>query len=124
MGKGPWDGKYNGDQMLAGCKISPFDLGPHQRLDRLVTQIMATIVTEKDPLRLTESLRSLLFDSCSVSIGAALDKLHSVATTGPEFDHDRDGLDALCYHLSKDRANRGIADLQAILGRFAQLDAQ
>lgn len=111
-----WDGEYDPEEMLDYCTVSPFE-GNHQ-MDSLITNILATIVICKDTESLKDELKKLLRESCKISIGKSLQKLSSIAETGPELKFDRDGLDALTYHLSSCTIERAIRSLNKILDRF------
>ncbi len=116
------NGEYNGDQMLSLCKVGPFDMGS-QRLGYLSKNILALFAIEKDPKKLIESLESLLDKSCDVSIGYALERLHSISTIGSELDFDRTGLDALCYNLSSSHVTNAINALQCIFNHFPNVES-
>lgn len=115
-----WNGKegdYNPTQMLAYCKVNAFSMGGEEHV---VTAILAAMVAHtSQPEKLVEALAEIVQGvGRRVSIGRALDTLHSVAKTGNELDHGRDGLDALTYHLGGDTCKKGIEALQAVLRRF------
>lgn len=118
-----FDGKEVGDnyspsQMLDLCRVDLFD-GPNwDGAKHYVAQILALVVTERDPNRLREKLEQKVREIGKVSIGQSLERLHSVATLGPELDGDLTGIAALTYHLSGDTCQKGISALQAVLRQF------
>lgn len=121
---------YSPTQLLDFAKINPFEDGYHSRekKDCLVANILAIVVTEKDPKKLQEKIGKEIIKYSNVSIGQALEKLHTIATCPAELDGGCDGLDALTYHLAGHSCTTGIADLQAVLKRFdddaKKLDAE
>jgi hypothetical protein len=111
--------EYNGEEMLGLCKFSAFDRT--ERMNALVLKILAIIATTKDPDELIRILSETIELHSQVSIGHALEKLHSVATIGAELDHGRTGLDALCYHLCGSDCSKGIIALQNVLNNYKNL---
>lgn len=111
-----WNGKegdYNPTQMLDYCKVDGFRFGDNA--NHFVTEILATLVVVNNPEELKTKLTEIVTTiSRSVSIGMALEKLHSVATTGPELDYGRTGVDALTYHLGGSTVDKAIEALQAV----------
>lgn len=116
-----WDGKYSPTEMLDYCKVSPFDSGLGDQTAALTTELLAMIAIAEDHQSLIEDMKTRIYEYSKVSIGTGLRKLHNIATTGPELEHGRDGLDALAYHLSADTCKKGIVALQAVLKRFEEL---
>lgn len=113
----PWGNNYSPTQMLDFCRVDAFR-GP-DNVNHYVQKILATMITQKDPQQLAEEITSIVRGiGRSVSIGNALETLHSIATCGPELDYGRDGLDALTYHLGGHQCENGIKALQAVLKRF------
>jgi hypothetical protein len=115
----------NYDQFRRVCSINPFDgigYGKDDKLKNLTTLILATVLTHKagEEQKLIESIGNLIVKYSNVSIGSALDELHS-ASEVEDLDGGHDGLDALCYHLSGDSCEKGIAALQAVLKRFEDM---
>lgn len=113
-----WGQNYSPDQMLRYASIDTFDM--YSKLENLVRDLMALMITEKDPEQLVDKMKELLRNYGRVSIGHALDTLFSVAKTGPELDYGRDGLDCLTYHLSSHGCENGIWALKAVLARFKE----
>ena len=108
---------YSPTELLEVCKVDRFAHN-YDGVNYFVLQILALMVTEKDPKLLTEKLESLVRDIGQVSIGQSLEKLHSISTLENELQGGLDGLDALTYHLAGDHCNKGIKALQAVLARF------
>ena len=119
----------NHDEVFSLLALNPFGfrvpMGSEKRKN-LVAQIMATVLTHKngDAKGLIEALGDLVETHSNMSIGMALDALHSISTLGKELDGDHDGLDALCYHLSGNSCEKGIAALQAVLRRFKEMEKE
>lgn len=112
-------GEYSPTQMLDYCKISPFDGRAYQSLDECVTQIITAVLCDNTGgVLVRERISDIIYKFSKVSIGVSLDKLHSIATTGRELEGDKDGLDALTYHLDGGTCMKGIAALQAVMERF------
>ena len=116
------DGDYNPAQMLDYCKVDGFRFS--DKANHYVTEILANLVVVNDAeelkIKLTEIVVAI---SRSVSIGMALEKLNSVATTGPELDHGRTGVDALTYHLGGSTVDKAIEALQAVKAAWAADEA-
>lgn len=106
---------YSPTQMLDLCKSDHFRHGGELQV---VTEILAVLTTSRDPVQLVEELKRIVRQCGTVSIGQSLETLHSVANIGPELDGGKDGLDALCYHLSGHACEQGITALQQVLQRF------
>lgn len=117
--------RYLQEKMLDYCKISSFDGLRYHSLDICVTEIITAVLCanigrspEEAEVLLRERISDIVQKYSKVSIGQSLEKLHSIATTGKELDGDKDGLDALTYHLSGDTCFKGMAALQAVINRF------
>ena len=110
------DRKYSPTELLNLCKVDALRFCD---TNSIVCEILALVVAEKDPTQLREKLGSLVFSlGRMTSIGAALDHLYSVYSTGNELQGGLDGLDALTYHLSGSDCRNGITALNAVLKRF------
>jgi hypothetical protein len=125
-----WGQNYSPTEMLDFCKVSPFEGIGYDRLAQVVGRITTAVMciqslhfgkSQKEIEELvTKRVTEIIEEHAPVSIGRALDKLHSVATTGNELEGGRDGIDALTYHLSGDTCRKGINALQAVLRRFEE----
>lgn len=111
----------NHDQVFAMTSVDPYRHS--ETIDHVAERILSLFATAKldDHKDIPAALKKIIGDSCRVSIGQALEKLHSTATTGKELDGDHDGLDALCYHLGGSQVENAQKALHAIMGRFAEL---
>ncbi len=112
---------YSPTQLLDVCKISPFDVMGSEKLNTVVMEILAAVVVKESGAELIAGIGEIVERHTKVSIGAALDKLHQVATTGKEFDGGKDGLDALCYHLSGSTCKKAMSALESVMMRFSSL---
>lgn len=113
---------YNPSQLMRMVHVDGLS---HANVDALVAEVLSHVVTERDPDKLREYLRSFIRQlGESVSIGGALEHLHTVANLPEEFDGGLDGLDALTYHLSGHACTSGIQALQAVLRRFDETPEQ
>jgi hypothetical protein len=126
----PWGQDYNPVEMLDFCKVSPFEGIGYDKLKDCVGRITTAVMCiqslhfgkpqEEIERLVVKRVTEIIEQFTPVSIGRSLDKLHSIATTGPELEGGRDGLDALTYHLSGDTCRKGIAALQAVMQRFEE----
>lgn len=123
-----WGQDYSPTEMLDFCKVSPFEGMGYDNLKNCVSRITTAVMCiqslnfGKSPEEIEQivvrRITAIIEEYAPVSIGRALDKLHSIATTGNELEGGRDGLDALTYHLSGDTCTKGINALNAVMQRF------
>ena len=120
----PWGQNYSPTQMLDIASVDTYEY--REKLDGVVEQILALFAATKqeDAGKLPEKLREIIRASGRVSISTCLHRLHSIATIGKELEGERDGLDALCYHLSGHCVQKGQQALAMITQRFAQLQRE
>lgn len=125
-----WGDQYSPTEMLDYCKVSPFEGMGYDNLKSCVARITTAVMciqslhfgksAEEIEELVVKRVTEIIEEYAPVSIGRALDKLHSIATTGKELEGGRDGLDALTYHLSGNTCSKGIAALTAVMQRFEQ----
>jgi len=71
-----------------------------------------------DAVKITHFPRFKNREKSDISVGRALDFIGELEDTGKIFQGDLDGIDALCYHLSKHTIQNAIDVLQKVLNRF------
>jgi hypothetical protein len=109
-----FNNNYSPTQLLDVCTVKK------TITNNSVADILAIVVTEKDVNVLKNKIKEKLQEIGTISIGMALQELHSIATIGPDLKGNLDGLDALTYHLSGFYCRQAIKDLQMVLHRFEE----
>lgn len=117
---------YNPDQLLGACRVDKRD--SHRIAEGLFLDTLLDVhaldsfsLTERERNAIKERIINRIDSHLWVSVGAALERLNSLATIPREFEGDADGIDALCYHLDSGTCEKAIASLKKVLARFEEM---
>ena len=92
-----------------------------QEYNGTVAMILAVIADPNvKPEDTPAAIKDILRKVNRVGMALAIERIHSLATLGPELQHDCDGLDALCYCFGMHTVEQGEEAMRLIRQRFEE----